>query len=149
MQISLPLFSSDTTLINTNVGFFKNDGIVFYLINGLPIYSHIENDLQAFRFFTSNLIIRGLCKKTEVRRAFHISIDSINRACRTYKAEGEAGFFKPENRHGYCYKLIGDTLILAQQLIDEGKNNCEVGRQCSVSESSIRYALKVGHLKKK
>ena len=149
MQMRLPLFTSDVTLINNTLGFQSTEGIVYYLLNGLPIYSHVENDLQAFRFFISNLIARGLCKKTEVRAAFHLSIDFVNRSCRAYAKEGEPGFFKPENRHGYCYKLIGDNLNLAQKLLDEQKNNCEVARQCNVKESSIRYAIKEGHLKKK
>lgn len=149
MQLALPLFTVETTLINSNVGFFLKDGIVFYLLNGLPIYSHPEKDLQAFRFYTSTLIVNGLCKPTQIRAAFHVSIDSINRARKTLEKEGYAGFFKPENRHGYCYKLIGENLILAQRLLDEGKNNCEIARQCSVKESSIRYAKKTGHIKKK
>lgn len=147
--MSLPLFTSETTLINSNIGFFSSDGVVFYILNGLPIYSHVEGDIQAFRFFISNLISQGLCKKTEIREAFHISIDFVNRSCKTYATEGEGGFFKPENRHGHCYKLVGENLVLAQKLLDQGKNNCEVGRQCNVKESSIRYALKQGHLKKK
>ncbi len=146
--MSLPLFTSDTTLINDNVGYFSANGIVYYLLNGLPIYSHLESDIQAFRFFISNLVVRGLCKKTEIRRAFHISIDFVNRSCRTYYTEGESGFFKPENRHGHCHKLVGKNLELAQRLLDEGKNNCEVARQCNVTESSVRYAIKVNHLKK-
>lgn len=149
MQLVLPLFTAETTLINSNVGFFIKGGVVFYVINGLPVYSHVESDLQAFRFFVSNLIVRGLCKRVEIQRAFHVSIDYVNRACRVYEREGESGFFKPENRHGHCHKLVGDNLVLAQKLIDGGKNNCEVGRLCNVTESSIRYALKVGHLKKK
>jgi hypothetical protein len=148
MQMSLPLFTSEVTLINSNVGFQDINGIVYYYLNGLPIYSHLAGDLQAFRFFISNLIARGLCKKTHIRSAFHLSIDFVNRSCKTYEREGEAVFFKPENRHGYCYKLIGENLSLAQRLLDEKKNNCEIARQCNVTESSIRYAIKVGHLKK-
>jgi hypothetical protein len=148
MQMRLPLFTSDTTLINGNLGFYKSEGIVYYLLNGLPIYSHLANDIQAFRFFISNLIARGLCKKSEIRNAFHLSIDFVNRSCLTYANEGESGFFKAEKRHGYCYKLVGDNLLLAQKLLDEQKNNCEVARQCNVKEASIRYAIKVGNLKK-
>lgn len=148
MQMRLPLFSPTTTLINNNLGFFNKEGIVYYLLNGLPIYSHLESDLQAFRFFISNLITQGLCKKTEAQKAFHVSIDYVNRSCRTYEKEGESGFFKPENRRGHCYKLVGDNLLLAQKLLDEQKNNCEVARQCNVKESSVRYAISVGHLKK-
>jgi hypothetical protein len=149
MQIHLPLFSTDTTLINGHLGFHKTEGVVYYLLNGLPIYTHLEGDLQAFRFFISNLIARGLCKKSEIRSAFHLSIDFVNRSCRTYATQGESGFFKSENRHGYCYKLVGENLILAQKLVDENNNNCQVAKQCNVTESSIRYAIKVGHLKKK
>lgn len=76
----------------------------------------------------SNVITRGLYKRMEVKRAFHISIDFVNRACRIYKAEGKSGFFIPENRHGYCYTLIGENLVLAQKLLDQVLNNCEVGR---------------------
>ena len=44
-------------------------------------------------------------------------------------------------------KLVGENLALAQRLLEEGKNNCEVARQCNVTESSVRYAIKVNHLK--
>ena len=149
MQLSLPLFTSDTTLISHNVGVFINDGIVHFLINGLPIYAHAESDLQAFKFFISNLVHRGLCKKVEIQRAFHVSSDYVNRACRTFEKEGEAGFFKPDIRHGYCHKLVGENVLKAQQLLDEGQSNCEIGRRCNVAESTIRYAIKQGYLKKK
>lgn len=148
MQFRLPLFPSATKLINNSVGVFEKDGIVFYLLNGLPVYSHKQDDLQAFRFFTSNLINQGLCKKAEIRDAFHVTIDYVNRAYKLFEKEGESGFFKPENRHGYCYKLIGDNLLKAQQLLDEGENNCVIARSCQVGESAIRYALKKGYLKK-
>lgn len=148
MQLNLPLFTSDVTLINDNLGFCSRDGIVYYLLNGMPIFSHHESDLQAFRFFISNLISQGLCSKSEIQKSFHVTIDFVNRAYRIYKEEGEVGFFKPEKRHGHCHKLIGDRLILAQKLLDQGENNSETGRQCGVQESSIRYAIRRGYLKK-
>jgi hypothetical protein len=149
MQLTLPLFSPDHTLISPNVAFNSQDGIVFYHVGGLPIYSHKESDLQAFRFFTSNLVHRSLCKKTEIAQAFHITIDQVNRACKIFETEGESGFFKSENRHGHCHKLVGENLVEAQRLLDEGQNNVAIGKACNVRESAIRYAIKKGYLKKK
>lgn len=149
MQLTLPLFSSDVTLISQNVGVYNQAGIVFFLINGLPVYSHKEGDLQAFRFFTSNLVSKGLCKKTEIMRAFHITIDQVNRACKIFETEGESGFFKAENRHGHCHKLIGENLVEAQRLLDMGQSNVSIGKACNVAESAVRYSIKQGYLKKK
>ena len=149
MQMLLPLFTQDVTLINHRLGVFEKEGIVYYLLGGLPIYSHGKDDLQSFRFFISNLIHQGLCRKSEIRDAFHITIDYVNRSYRLYNKEGEAGFFKPENRHGYCYKLIGEKLETAQRCLDEGKSNSATAREVNVVESAIRYAIKQGRLKKK
>jgi hypothetical protein len=148
MQLQLPLFPSGTKLVSPCVGVYEQDGLVQYIVNGLPVYAHGKDDLQAFRFFVSNLISHGLCTKTEVRKAFCITEDYVSRAYRLFKTEGESGFFKPENRHGYCYKLVGDNLVRAQQLLDEGRNQSATAVAVGVSESAIRYAIKMGHLKK-
>lgn len=148
MQLQLPIFPSGSKMISDCVGFYEQNGIVQYIVNGLPVYVHGKDDLQAFRFFFSNLIHQGLCTQREVRKAFCITSDYVSRAYLVYKKEGEAGFFKPENRHGYCYKLIGDTVVKAQKLLDEGHSQSSAGRAVGVSESAIRYAIKTGHLKK-
>ena len=149
MQLQLPIFPNGTKLISSCVGVYEQDSLVQYIVNGLPVYAHGKDDLQAFRFFFSNLISRGLCTKAEVRKAFCITADYVNRACRLFRAEGESGFFKPENRHGYCYKLVGDNLVKAQQLLDDGLNQSATAAAVGVSESAIRYAIKMGYLKKK
>ena len=148
MQLQLPIFPAETTLVSNCVGVYERNGLVQYIVNGMPVYSHTKEDYQAFRFIFCNLIRQGLCRKTEIRKSFHVTIDYINRAWRTYENEGEAGFFKPENRHGYCYKLVGETLEKAQQLLDSGNSNSAIARQVGVVESAIRYAIKKGNLKK-
>jgi len=149
MQLQLPIFPRDATLISDCVGMYERDGLVQYIVNGMPIYCHGKEDYQGFRFIFCNLIRQGLCRKTEIHKAFHVTIDYINRAWLTYEKEGEAGFFKPENRHGYCYKLIGERLEKAQLLLDSGKSNSATAREVGVAESAIRYSIKKGYLKKK
>lgn len=137
-QLILPLFTSDVTLISINIGIFSKNGIVSHLLNGMPIYSHTEGDIQAFSFFTANLISKNLYSKTEIMRAFSISKDQVVRACKIFKTEGESGFFKPENRHVHCHKLTSENLVLAQRLLDEGMNNVQIAKACHVGESAVR-----------
>ncbi len=84
----------------------------------------------------------------QIQRSFHVTIDYVNRVCKVFDKEGEAGFFKPENRHGYSHKLIGENLLKAQQLLDSGKSNSATARQVNVGESAIRYTINQGYLKK-
>ena len=92
MQLLVPIFPPDTKMINEIMGVQERDGIVYYLISGMPIYSHSPEDIQAFRYFTSNLIHQGLCQNVEIERAFGVSEDSVRRALRKFKTQGEAGF---------------------------------------------------------
>ena len=44
MQMQLPFFLTDTKLINSTLGFREQDGIVYYLHNGNPIFCHCKED---------------------------------------------------------------------------------------------------------
>ena len=79
MQIQLPLFPTATKLISECLGVYEQDGLVQYIVNGLPVYTHPKEDIKAFRYITSNFIHQRLCRKTEVERCFHVSEDSVGR----------------------------------------------------------------------
>ena len=64
MQLQLPLFPIGSTLISDCLGVYEKDRIVQYIVNGLPVYAHPQDDLQAFRYITSNFIHPVLCRKT-------------------------------------------------------------------------------------
>jgi len=87
-------------MISSCLGVYENDGIVQYITNGLPIYSHVSEDLQSFRFITSNFINQGLCKSTEVARCFGISIDTVTRYLSKLRTEGEVAFFLKKSEKG-------------------------------------------------
>ena len=148
MQLFLPLFPRETKMISSCLGVYENDGIVQYIANGLPVYSHVSEDLQSFRFITSNFINQGLCKATEVARCFGISIDTVNRYLSKLRTEGEVAFFSKEKRKGYCHKIRGKVLTDIQKRLDEGDSVNSIAKGEGLSEGSIRYALKQGYLKK-
>jgi hypothetical protein len=93
MQLMLPIFPLDTRMISRCLGVYERDSIVQYIANGLPIYSHASEDLQSFRFITSNFINQGLCKSSEVSKSFGIPVDSVKRYLTKLRTEGESAFF--------------------------------------------------------
>jgi len=148
MQLLLPIFPVNTTLLNSSVGVYEREGIVQYLVNGLPVYSHSKEDHDAFRFITSNFIHQGLCRKVDVERAFGVSEDSVSRAYKKYITKGEAGFFGPDVRHGRAHKIVGDRRERIQAKLDKGQSVYSISKEEGVRESAIRYGIKQGYLKK-
>lgn len=148
MQLILPLFPRYTKMISDCLGVYEKDSIVQYIANGLPIYSHDVEDLQSFRFITSNFIKEGLCKATEVSRCFSIPIDSVKRNANKLRTDGEAAFFSADKRKGYCHKIRGSVLESIQKKLDKGRSVNSIAKQEGVAEGSIRYSIRQGYLKK-
>jgi len=92
-QIRLPFYPEDITLINSTVGFQKNSGIVYYFNGSMPVYQHPKEDLKSFRLFTSQLVVNGNAKQSEVVKAFGVSAISVKRWVKRYREEGAQGFF--------------------------------------------------------
>ncbi|MBN2001127.1 hypothetical protein JW935_26515, partial [candidate division KSB1 bacterium] len=142
MQLLLPLFPNKIKLITATIGVFTKDGIVNYVLNGLSVFSHSENDNKSFRYITSKLILQGLCKRSGISKCFCVSYDSVKRYAKRLEEHGDQGFFKNDLRHGSCYKLLPDVLHRMQKHINDGKTNSEIARLEEVTEGAIRYAIK-------
>lgn len=149
MQLQLPIFFLDVKFISSTVGVYEKDGLVQYIVNGMPVYAHGNDDLNAFRFFTSNLIHQGLCRKVEIERCFHVSEDTVARSYKKYVEEGESAFFGKDKRKGTAHKIIGDRKENIQRKLDKGQSVNSIAKEESVRESTIRYSIKQGYLKKK
>ena len=135
-------------MITPVLGVRMKDGIVNYLLSGLPIYSHAADDLTKFRYVTSSLLVQGLCKNQEIVDCFHVSVDSVRRWKKKLSEQGESAFFMPENRHGHSHKLLPSVLERIQKKLDGGKSVNGIARDEGISEGSIRYAITMGRLKK-
>jgi len=149
MQLQLPLFPSGCTLISDCLGVYEKDTLVQYIVNGLPVYAYPKDDLKAFRYITSNFIHQGLCRKTEVERCFHVSEDSVQRAYKRFVEKGESGFFGDDARKGTAYKITGDLRLRIQHKLDKCQSVNSIAKQEGIVESSIRYGIKQGYLKKR
>ena len=135
-------------MISDRVGVYEKDKIVQYIVNGLPVYSHAKEDLNAFRFITSNFICQGLCRKVDVQRCFGVSEDTVGRAVKKFKEQGESGFFGDDARHGRAHKIVGERRVRIQNKLDKSQSVNSIAKEEGVRESAIRYQIKMGNLKK-
>ena len=149
MQIILPLFPSELTLITPTLGFEEKNGFVYYFHSGMPIYTHPKSNLQAFRYITSNFVERGLCTRRDIADAFNVSYDSVKKNVLKFKKERENAFFGKESRHGHSYKLVGETIKKVQSKLETGQSILSIAKEEDISEGAIRAAIKRGALKKK
>jgi len=92
-QTHLPFFPEDIQLINCNVGFLKKEGKVYYFNGSMPVFQHLESDYRSFRLFTSQLVVNGNAKQTEIIAAFGVSKISVKRWVKILREEGPNGFF--------------------------------------------------------
>jgi len=148
MQLFLPLFPKEATMISPEVGVYTHDGIVQYIHGGLPIFAHGESDLNYFKFIICNLLERKLCRKTDIAKCFKVSPDFVYAAHKQYRQYGPDAFFGVDNRQGYAHKIVGEKRIRIQEKLDKGQSVNSIAKEEDVAEGSIRYQIRKGILKK-
>jgi transposase len=135
-------------MITLTLGVREYDGTVYYLHSGVPVFSHLSEDLTKFRYITSNFILQGLCNNQDIADTFHVSTDSVRRWKKKLSEEGDVAFFKEESRHGRSHKLLPPVLNRIQVKLDQGQSSYSIAKEEGISEGSIRYAINLGRLKK-
>lgn len=148
MQLQLPIFPKEARLINNHLGVYEHDGLIQYILNGMPIYCRSKEDLNAFRFITSNFIHQGLCKSVEIERFFCVSADTVYRYHKKFVEKGESGFFGDDARRGKAHKITGERRLRIQSKSDKGQSVNSIAKEEGVRESALRYGIKQGYLKK-
>lgn len=149
MQMQLPLFPPSTKLINPTLGFYENEGFVYYLHNGSPIFCHKQEDILAYRYICGNLVFNKLCTAVDLAKALGVNKRNIERYTVAIREHGIGHYLNKKDGRGQCHKMTPDILEKAQELIDSGKSQLKTAHTLGVSESSIRNHIKKGNLKKK
>ncbi len=145
-QVQLPLFPAGTTPLNESLAFACRDGQVTYFNGHLPVFTHAQDDLAAFRLFTSQLIVNGTATGGEIRRAFGVPKVSVQRAVARYRAGGAAAFFRPPPpRRGR--QLTPEVLPHVQALLEQGETVPAISRQSGVLANTIHKAIRAGRLR--
>jgi len=77
-QLLLPLLEG-AEMLTLTLEFRKQGTIVYYLHSSKLIYSQEEYDLNISRCITSNFLLQGLCKNSDISRTMHVSADIVRR----------------------------------------------------------------------
>ncbi len=147
-QMLLPIFPTDMTFINELVGFQKNNSKVYYFHGQLPVYSHDEDDINSFRFITSQLVVSGNVKQIEISKAFGVPYVSVKRNVKRLREQGAEAFFQ-KHKGGVPHVLTPEVLKKVQRLLDKGKSPSEVAERLDLKANTIRKAIQKGRLHKK
>jgi len=149
MQMQMPFFPEETKMLNSTIGFYQDDGFVYYLHNGSPIFCHATSDLNSYRYIIANLVVNRMCKTSEVSNALGIHIKNVQRYAKALRDKGTDWFFNRDDHRGQCYKFTPAKKEQAQDLLNQGYSAYRVAKETGLSESAIRYHLRSGELKKK
>jgi hypothetical protein len=147
-QVQLPLFPAGTIQLNESLAVECRDGRVIYFNGHLPVFTHAQDDLAAFRLFTSQLVVNGSASQGDIRRVFGVPKIAVQRAVDRYRAGGAAAFFvAPKPRVG-C-KLSPEVLAQVQELLDQGQSVPAISRQSGVLANTIHKAIRARRLRAK
>lgn len=150
MQMTLPIFSKELRFITSTLGFQERDGLVYYFLSNLPIYTHEVEDRRSFRYITSNFVLQGLCTRKDISIACNVTYDSVKKNVQKLKKEGVEGFFQQTPRTGGGnIKIIGNVQKSIQEKLNNHQSVLSIAKEESLSEGAIRAAIKRGTLKKK
>jgi len=144
-QLQLPIFPAGTTPITAELAFDCQDGKVIYINGHLPVFQHGQDDLAAFRLFTSQLVVNGTASQAEIARAFHVPAKTVKRYVKRLREGSAKSFFQTPRRRSASV-LKGELKEQAQVLLDEGRSVPEVARKLGVLPNTLHKAIRAERL---
>ena len=144
-QLQLPIFPAGTTPITAELAFDCQGGKVTYLNGHLPVFQHAQEDLAAFRLFTSQLVVNGTVSQAEIARAFHVPSKTVKRYVKRLREGSSKSFFETRRRRAASV-LKGEVKTQAQTLLDEGQSVPAVARQLGVLPNTLHKAIRAERL---
>ena len=141
-QLQLPIFPAGTTEISPQIAVQCRDGKVVYVHGHSPVFQHAANDLPAFRFFTSQLVVNGTARVRDVAATFGLPAGTVKRYVKLCREQGAGGFFRTRRRQRGETKLNEESKQRARQLLEEGLSVAEVGRRLGVLPTTLHKAIR-------
>ena len=145
-QVQLPIFPTGVNHINSEVAFQERDGKVYYFNGHLPVFVHEKSALAAFRLFSTQLVINGNATQAQISRAFGVPLVTVKRYVKLQREAGAAAFFAPVKKRS-ASKLTREVCQQAQELLDQGLEVPEVGRQLGILANTLHKAIRAGRLR--
>ncbi len=146
-QLILPLVPKGATQISDLVTVFRDENRWTYFYGTYPIYSHMTKDTRMFRLVTSQLIVAGSCRQTQIIKTFGVSKSSVIRAANKLRDHGAESFFEKRRGRRGGTVLKKDVLEKAQSLLDQEYSKKDAAEKLGVKYDTLRKAVCDGRLR--
>ena len=144
-QMYLPIFPEGATNITPTLAFTKKDGRITYFNGHMPVFIHDEHDLRTFRMITSQFIVNGNVKQSQIARVFGVPLITVKRYTKLYREKGPAGFYAERKGRGPAV-LTTEVLKKVQQMLDAGSSIPEIASTLGLLSDTLGKALRAGRL---
>ena len=111
----------------------------------MPIFIHDENDLRTFRMITSQFIVNGNVKQSQIVRVFGLPLITVKRYTKLYREKGPAAFYDKRKGRGPAV-LTPAVLEKVQQMLDAGSSVPEIASTLGLLSDTLSKALRAGRL---
>ena len=91
-------------------------------------------------------MINGNATQAEISRAFGVPLVTVKRYVKLYREGGAAAFFAPAKKRS-ASKLTPEVCQEAQELLNQGWEVPEVGRQLGILSNTLHKAIRAGRLR--
>jgi transposase len=145
-QLILPAIPSGATEINGLTAIWRDELRWTYYLGCYPLYTHPPDDLQQFRFITSQLIDSNCCRQIDIINTFGVSKSNVARSLRKLRVEGPSAFFTKRIGHRNGKVFSPEVLEQAQQLLDQGWHRCDAAKELGIKSDTFRKAIYDGRL---
>lgn len=145
-QLQLPIFLDGIQPITNDVGYEKRDGKIVYYCGSMPVYSHDQNDLAAFRTIACQLHVNGNVSQASIVRAFNLNGQALKRWVKRYRGRGPGAFFHPPKSRGKATVLTPLVLEKAQCHLNDGFGVSDVAKALEIGYDTVRKAIADGRL---
>jgi transposase-like protein len=141
------MFSFGVTPITSLLAFIKEDKNITYFNGSLPVFSHLENDIDSFRMITAQFCVNGHTQQMDIVRAFGVTSISVKRSVKLYREEGARGFYKQKNTRGAAI-LTHSVIEQVQQLLSEHEEVADIASKLNIKADTLSKAIRAGRLHK-
>jgi len=141
------MFSFGVTPITSLLAFIKEDKNITYFNGSLPVFSHLENDIDSFRMITAQFCVNGHTQQMDIVRAFGVTSISVKRSVKRYREEGARGFYKQKNTRGAAI-LTHSVIEQVQQLLSEHEQVADIASKLNIKADTLSKAIRAGRLHK-
>jgi len=144
-QMVLPIFSPGVKEITSLLGYENRDGCIYYFLGQVPLFSHDVDDIQSFRYITSQLHISGHVTQRQIINAFGVPPITVKRSVKKLREEGISGFGKKVLLRS-ARVMDEEMLSKIQAMLDDAKSVPDIATALDLRAGTINKAIREGKL---